>query len=163
MSPCTGCGAKVQERPGSTTHDYLGASPGCYTLFTEVLAREYSDFRYASVHNLTVDTYAVQHPGIIEERRSIQSVAVHLVSLYFQLEKGYDSIQAARAKQQSVKQADHFVWLTPPAIETYSLTIADVHHAEDAAAHIKAVKAWARDVWAAWSAHHETVLKWANL
>ena len=59
---CTGCGALVPDTPGPT-HRYIGASPQCWALFGEVLAREYSDFRYASVHQLTVDSYAAQHPG----------------------------------------------------------------------------------------------------
>jgi len=52
-----------------------------------VLAREYSEPAYFGVHQLTVDTYAVQHPGVAE-RRSIQSVALHLITLSLMVERG---------------------------------------------------------------------------
>jgi hypothetical protein len=38
------------------------------------------------LRRLAVDAYAVQHPGTTE-RRAVQSVAVHLISLYFVLER----------------------------------------------------------------------------
>src|SRR5687768_12382269 len=87
--PCAGCGALVPDSDGPT-HAYIGASPGCWAVFGEVTAREYGDYRYASTHRFTVDVYAAQHPGP-PERRSIQSVAVHLISLHLALEKGMAS------------------------------------------------------------------------
>ena len=42
--------------------------------------RELGELRNPDIHRLSVDTYAVQHPGV-PERRSIQSVAVHLMCL----------------------------------------------------------------------------------
>ena len=86
---CPGCGALVPDTPGPT-HRYIGAPGAVLGALREVLAREYSDFRYASVHQLTVDSYAAQHPGE-PSRQSIQSVAVHLISLHLMLERGYGS------------------------------------------------------------------------
>jgi hypothetical protein len=48
---CVGCGALVPDIDGPT-HRYMAASPGCWALFGEVVAREFSDFRYARVHLL---------------------------------------------------------------------------------------------------------------
>ena len=62
LEPCPGCGA-LAPRSDGPAHRYLGASPGCWAIFGEVLAREYSDQRYWPVHHLTVDAYAIQHPG----------------------------------------------------------------------------------------------------
>jgi hypothetical protein len=49
-------------------HPYIGSASGCWLLYSEVLAREYGDLRYAPAHQLTVDVYAVQHPGVPERR-----------------------------------------------------------------------------------------------
>jgi hypothetical protein len=52
----------------------------------ELLAREFSMPSYARFHSLTVDAYTVQHPGV-PDRRSIQSVAVHSMSLCLVIER----------------------------------------------------------------------------
>lgn len=83
--PCRGCGALVPDTEGPT-HRYLGASPGCWAVYGEILEKEYSDYRYWRAHRFTVDAYAVQHPGE-SSPPAIQSVAVHLISLYLMLEK----------------------------------------------------------------------------
>jgi hypothetical protein len=61
---CPGCGAVVPEVEETDTHTYIGSAPGCWLRYSEMLAREYGDIRYTPAHQLTVDTYAVQHPGI---------------------------------------------------------------------------------------------------
>jgi hypothetical protein len=48
---------------------------------------EYGPLDYPDVHRLTVDTYAVQHPGR-PTPQTIQSVTVHLISLSCVLERG---------------------------------------------------------------------------
>jgi hypothetical protein len=55
-------------------------------LVGEVLASEYSDaMLFASSHQLSVDTYAVQHAGGAHPHKS---VAIHPVGLYLVLEAG---------------------------------------------------------------------------
>lgn len=51
-------------------HKYMESTPGCWATFGRVLAREYEDQRLFGVHRLTVDSYAVQHPGV-PNRQSI--------------------------------------------------------------------------------------------
>ena len=81
------------------THRYMESLPGCWAIYGEVLAREYSDLAYAAVHRLTVDAYAVQHPGQ-PSPQSIQSVGVHLLRLCLILEHGFSAAAAAVAGRQ---------------------------------------------------------------
>src|SRR5206468_7823942 len=84
---CLGCGAVVPDVEESRRRSHTNSAPGCWLLYTEVLAREYGDFRYTAAHELTVDAYAVQHPGVPEPRFA-QSVAIHLAGLCLSLERG---------------------------------------------------------------------------
>ena len=53
-------------------HNYIGAVQGCWNLYGIILAKEYLKYNALELtHRLTVDTYAVQHPGY-PNRRSIQ-------------------------------------------------------------------------------------------
>lgn len=70
---CMWCSGAFPEVAGPT-HKYMQSTPGCWAAFGRVLAREYGDQRYFAVHRLTVDAYAIQHPGI-PSRQSIQSVS----------------------------------------------------------------------------------------
>jgi hypothetical protein len=160
LYPCPGCGALTPESDGPT-HPYIGASPGCWAIFSEVLAREYADPRYLSIHRLTTDAYAVQHPGI-PSRQSIQSVAVHhLIGLYYVLERGYNFEGATQALRQGLRRRAAFTWLEPPAYPQ-GLTILEVHQAQGFDEHTQAVQRWAQSVWQAWSAYHEVVRGWAK-
>jgi hypothetical protein len=157
---CPGCGARVPGE-GGPTHGTLGSAPGCWALYTEVLAREYGDFRFARVHRLTVDAYAVQHPGR-PERRCIQSVAVHLIGLHLSLELGLRGDEAVRIMQRSADGAERFHWLEPPAAPG-PLTIRDVHDAgADPEAHRRRVRMWAQCAWQAWRRHHLQIRAWAG-
>lgn len=79
-------------------------------MFGEVLANGYSEASYGAVHELTVDAYAAQHPGQ-PSPQSIQSVAVHLVSLWHILEEGLPPLpgqcrqEAGRPKQARLRMA----------------------------------------------------------
>jgi len=65
---CEACGAKLPE----------GAA-GCQRLFDEVVAKEFSDYRYGRLHRLTVDTYSMQHPE--RYMRSGKSFMAHLTGM----------------------------------------------------------------------------------
>jgi hypothetical protein len=152
---CYGCGALVRDLPG-LPHPYIGAVAGCWEVYGEILAREYGDYGYpVRPHRLTVDTYAVQHPGT-PGRQSIQSVNGHLVSLYLVLERGMEGAQATAALARVLRHADQFTWLAPPT-PNGRLTVLDVVRAADAAEHAALVEQWAREVWAAWAPHHPTI------
>ena len=156
---CPGCGALFPASDGPT-HAYIGASVGCWAIFGEVVAREYSDFRYGSIHQMTVDTFAVQHPGE-PSRRASQSVALHLISLYLQLERAYDPERARDALKRAADSGKDYTWLDPPD-RIGELTILDVYGATTPEEHHQLVEEWARSVWKSWNIHWDTIREWAN-
>ncbi len=155
--PCIGCGGMVPNIEGPT-HRYMESSPGCWQLYGEVLSLEYSDRAFATWHRLTVDAYAVQHPGH-ESRQTKQSVCVHLMSLCLVLEHGADTVHATRAIGEAVKQKDRYIWLVPPA-SLGDITVANVAPIATAQEHVRAVREWAKSAWAAWAPYHDLVRGW---
>jgi hypothetical protein len=138
---CEDCGAFVE-----------GGRGGCLKLFEEVIAREFSDYRYGRVHRLTVDAYSLQHPD--KYMRSGKSFAAHLTGMCAAVEH-----EDAPALNQAVQK-----WLsTNPHVEKPArlperrgdLNITYIHGAGDADEHVKRVREWARDAWGAWAEHHE--------
>lgn len=155
---CPGCGAEFPPSDGAT-HAYIGASAGCWGAYGEVLAREYSNMTYMRSHPYTVDAYAVQHPGQ-PERRTIQSLIVHLITLYGMIELQRPSAEMATVRKNAVTLADGFYWLEPPA-DMGTLTVVDVLAAPDAAAHDDIVKHWATQMWHVWKSYHAPIKAWA--
>jgi Family of unknown function (DUF5946) len=138
---CQDCGADVEE-----------GKAGCLRIFEEILAREFSDYRYGKIHRLTVDAYSLQHPEAY--MRSGKSFAAHLTGTCAALEYE-DPLAVNRAVQK---------WLsTNPKIDKPvhlpdqrgTLTITYIYSASDADEHTKRVREWARDVWSTWSEHHD--------
>lgn len=138
---CEDCGAVVAK-----------GRAGCLQLFEEILAREFSDYRYGKIHRLTVDAYALQHPD--KYMRSGKSFAAHLTGM------------CAAIEREDVLPTNQLIqkWLsTNPQIQKPAhiperrgaLTITYVYNAADSDEHVKRVREWARDVWAAWAEHHE--------
>jgi hypothetical protein len=155
---CTGCGALFENREGPT-HRYLESSPGCWASYGEVVAREYSDYAsYGALHRLTVDAYAAQHPGR-PSPSSIQSAALHLMSLCLILEQGREPHRATAFLQRAANNKGRFTWLTPPGT-LGSVTVKDVHGAGSAEEHLKLVRLWADAAWSAWSTYHDTIRAW---
>jgi hypothetical protein len=157
---CPGCGLVLPQHDGPT-HPYLGASAACWALYGEVLAREYGEQGYPAWHRLTVDAYAAQHPGE-PEPRSIRSVAIHLAGLCLAVERGVPPGCASALIRELLASAPDVRWLDPPA-DRGSVTVREVWDAADAAQHEERVEHWARAVWNAWSAHHETVRDWLSV
>jgi Family of unknown function (DUF5946) len=158
-APCPGCGVVLPEYDGPT-HPYIDASAACWALYGELLAYEYAELGYPECHRLTVDAYAVQHPGR-RERRSIQSIGTHLSGLYLVLERGMDGPKATALKNRVAAAEPGFEWLNPPSSDG-ALTIRDVLEMRREMQHCVAIKAWARSVWEAWELHHATVRGWVD-
>jgi hypothetical protein len=108
-----------------------------------------------SVHRLTVDAYAAQHPGKAE-RRTIQSVWVHLAGLYLTIERGLAHDFARRIIGVLSNEADGLAWLTPPP-QLGDITVVEIATANNNTEHEDAVRLWARDVWGAWKPHHSAI------
>ena len=156
-SKCFSCGGEYPDIDGPV-HRYMTSSAGCWAVYGEVLAREYADPGYFEVHRLTVDAYAVQHPGA-NDRQSIQSVGVHLVRLCLFLEHGLTADRANAAMLEAAKNKHRFFHLEPPA-SMGRMTAADVARAASPAEHKALVESWARCCWKAWAAHHATIETW---
>lgn|SRR5512132_350817 len=158
-APCPGCGVVLPESDGPI-HPYIGANAACWALYGELLAAEYGELGYAECHRITVDAYAAQHPGR-RERRSIQSVGIHLSGLYLVLERGVDGPAATALKNRVLATKPRFKWLNPPR-PAGGLTVRDVLEMRKQMPHCDAIEAWGRSVWEAWELHHATVRDWVE-
>ena len=143
--------------PVSETASYEGyynTSPECWSVYTEVLGAEFSNaFLFGQVHQLTVDSYAVQHAG---GKHPDKSVVIHLAGLYLILDRGVRPPNVPKLHQRlagAVKNWPHF----PPPADTGSVTVFDVALSGSAEEHIKTAREWAALVWKGWSAHHSEV------
>ncbi len=157
---CPGCRGMFPEITGPT-HPYMESSPGCWAAYGRLLAREYGDPACYEVHRLSVDAYAVQHPGR-PSRRSVQSVGVHLIRLFLFLESGLPAESVNEVMQAAMQIRDSFTWLEPPAGRG-EVTVADVVDLPTAEAHCARVQQWAAAAWQAWSGHRETIEKWVHI
>lgn len=155
---CFACGAKSLNIEGEC-HKYMLAAPGCWIMFNEVLAKEYSDFRYSKAHQFTVDAYACQHIGIKEDKSAVNSVNIHLASLYLMCEEGMDwngAPQFRQAFSQYYKNNNILEWLTPPK-SFGEYTIYDIWENKDPNAHFNLSQKWAKAVWDAWKHQHQRI------
>jgi len=159
MKKCPGCGGLFPDIQGPT-HRYMASSPGCWAAYGEVLQREYSDPELMTVHRLSVDAYAAQHPGT-PSRQSIQSVGLHLVRLYLQLEGEVATPKANDAMLVLGRFKKEMIWLEPPE-SLGDVTVADVVPCKGREEHKAAVRRWAQSVLAAWSVHRPTLERWAE-
>lgn len=157
QTTCIGCGITLPEA-GGPTHRYIVSSPECWNLFGRVLAREYENpVLFGAVHQLTVDTYAVQHP-VDHPPKSLVS---HLVSLYTTMELGLGQFDGRAALLRFVNSRSEFPHLDPPA-DLGPVTVLDVANAGTQEEHIDAVRRWARQVWGAWSHQHGLIASLAK-
>lgn len=155
---CIICNAIVPDIEGPVSEQtYLQQSPGCWKLYTEVLAREYGEWKYPPIHRLTVDCYAAQHPTLEPNEKSAQSVAVHLAGIYLALDKKIElhSITPMIGKIVDAHKGG-FEWQMPPE-DLGKLTIGDVHQAKTLDEHNAIVHQWAESVWNAWEAKQDGI------
>ena len=141
-------------------HKYIGAVAGCWNIYGKVLAKEFSKSVKPVTHRLIVDTYAVQHPGN-ESQLTIQSVAVHLLGLFFILEKQFDVDTTNNLIKRALLQKDKFYWLNPP-VTRGRITITDIYKSKTLEDHETQVRDWAKEVWSAWAEQHKAVNNWAE-
>jgi hypothetical protein len=148
---CFACGGHFAAVPGGATHAYMASSPGCWAAYTAVLAREYQDAAlFERCHRLTVDAYAIQHPGDPAERRARQSFWIHGASLWMVLRMGRTHGDATAALK-TIAQGDFPV---PPRAAGAALTHADVLAAPEAE-HAARVRAWAEAALAGCAGAHQ--------
>lgn len=158
IAVCPGCGSRLTAVDGPV-HAYMTASPACWAAFNAVIAREFADPSLMPVHRLTVDAWAVQHPGD-GSRRAIQSVGLHLARLWVQIDGGLTGADANAAMLGFAARKASLTELPPR--DRYAMTMADVVGAVEPETHRAAVRRWAEAVWADWADHHDFIQRWAR-
>ncbi len=158
LEACPGCGGLFEPHSGPI-HRYMISSPACWAAFGKILACEYSDPALLATHRLSVDAFAVQHPGGAS-RQAIQSVGLHLVRLMIQLETPLPPREANDVMLRLGPRKALLPFLQPP--ESFQLTVADVVPAAGTAGHIEAVRAWAKSAWNSWATHQSFIRSWAE-
>ena len=159
MESCPGCGGSFRPIDGPV-HAYMHGSPACWRAFGEVLAAEYGDPKLMDVHRLSVDTYAVQHPGDGADRRAVQSVGLHLARLMLQLENPRPPKETNAVMLGLASHKASLTRLAPP--DRFTMTVADVWPLAGSRDHAARVREWARATWADWSAHHPYIRSWVT-
>ena len=139
----------------------MESSPACWAIYGEILAREYANPGLMDIHRLSVDAYAVQHPGR-ESTSTINSVAIHLMRLCLLLEQGLDVQLANKAIKTLVSEKRPFHWLTPTA-SLGSVKVFDLWKTKSEEEHRKTANAWAMSAWQAWTPHHASIRKWLQM
>jgi hypothetical protein len=135
----------------------MESSAGCWSSYGKVLEREYSNIDYFFIHALTVDAFALQHPGI-ENSQTISSVKVHLASLYNYFKLGVPLDKLSHVRKLIVKHKESFIWLKPPKDLT-SITTSNILMAKSAIEHHELVTKWARYIFAQWHKYHHVAAK----
>lgn len=144
---CQGCGGIYDFYEGPT-HAYMTSSPACWHRYGQILAYEYSDKNlFDAAHRLTVDAYALQHPGDINDRRANQSVHLHYVSLFLIFEK---NMSHELATQSLGKLAKSEFPNRPRAPAFYTFTASDFDYSTPLSHHDHAFK-WAKSTYEVWS------------
>ena len=150
---CPGCGSRMPAGD-MPNHGYYNTSPECWAVYTEVLGCEFGNpVQFGQVHQLSVDTYAVQHAG---GGHPDKSMAIHLSGLHLMLDRGIRPTSVPRLLQALAKAVTTWPHFKPP-IDMGSLTVSDVALSDSVEGHINAVEKWAGLVWKAWSPHHAEV------
>jgi hypothetical protein len=133
---------------------YYNVSAECWGVFTEVLGVEFSNaIIFGQVHQVTVDTYAVQHAGGSHPDKSL---GVHLSGLHLALESQLRPPYIARCLQQLASAVEVWPHYSPPTPE-HPLTVLDVALAQSPQEHIEKVREWSAWVWNAWRGYHPDV------
>ena len=161
LIPCPGCGQLFPDIEGPNARYPGAAIPGCWAAFGEIIAKEFQDYRYGSLHRMTVDAYMLQHPGI-EDPRTIQSVHVHLIALALFFDRGMQNDKVTHVLgRYSEKNKPDFYWLEPP-VQRGDITVLDVVKAHTPEEHLQLVQDWARSVYEAWSDYHDVIFGWID-
>jgi hypothetical protein len=154
---CPGCVLVVGPVDGPV-HPYIGASPGCWAAFNDLMI---SDLGGEASGQVVGDTYAVQHPGV-PQRRAIQSVCVHLITLCATLERGWPSERAVHLRRAALARPPaQWRWLDL-ALPLGRVTVADVLAAPTPEDRGRLVRHWADDVWLAYSPVQGEVRAWED-
>jgi hypothetical protein len=156
---CPGCKAMVIDID-LPSHKYLGTIPGCWNIYSKVIDKTKPIHESNYIRELIVDTYSAQHPGK-ESAVTKQSLAIHLIRLYFFFELNQSLGKLSYKAQKVLSNVNHYHWLTPPK-NLGKLTIVDVFKYANEEDQKQKVLEWAETTWYAWSQYHPIVKRWVN-
>lgn len=159
MPRCPGCYTEYPETDGPI-HAYMPSHPACFAAFNRLLVAEYSDLSLQATHRLTVDCWAVQHPGNPEDRRAVQSVGLHLARLMLQLDNRYLPADSNQVMLDFSRYKHSLIPLSPP--QHFSITVADIAPFAGTPDHCDKITQWAKATWQDWSEHHGYIRKWVE-
>jgi hypothetical protein len=157
LERCPGCGAALS--PSDWPVDpRRNASSSCWERYTAVLAREAEHMPVLGhLHQLTVDTYAAQHPG---PGVPAISVPFALIGLLLALEEGWSGVAVRAAHGYLAERDGDWPVFGPPASRGL-VTAADVAAARGPEQHAALVGRWAAVTWDAWREERDHVRAWA--
>ena len=152
---CVGCHGVVPAFDGPI-HRYMTAAPGCWRAYTELLGG--GSLPPSPAVGLTVDAYAVTHPGV-PGPQSTPSVWIHLLTLCFVLERRWPVDQAVRLRRLGADAFHGWPWLAPPDSmgEVSAIDVAAALASGDGSSAISMTRRWVDGAWAAWASHHPVV------
>ncbi len=160
---CPGCRAELPKLSGPT-HRYIGASPACWRIFSDLLNAGEPPLAPAPTNALIGDAYAAQHPGKPSDQ-AIQSVAVHLLVLHGVLVRGVDPAKALWIRRRALREKgtpgwSRFRWLESPSFEG-SPTVSDVARGPSPVERAASAREYVHGVWSLWEAEHgRTLSEW---
>lgn len=160
---CPGCRADLPKLDGPT-HRYIGASPACWAIFANLFNAGEPPLAASPLNGLIGDAYAAQHPGT-PSAQAVQSVAVHLLTLYGVFVRGVAPDKTLWIRQRALREKknpkrDRFWWLPPPDFAG-SLTVADIVQAPTPPARAEKARDYVEQVWSLWSQPHlQTLSIW---
>ncbi len=151
---CPGCGLQMPASERASFDGYYHASAECWSVYTEVLAAEYSNaVLFGQIHQLTVDAYAVQHAGGPHPDKSVD---IHLCGLYLVLERGIPPTSVPKLLQTLAETVNPWPRLAAPS-DRGRPTVFDVALCDSDEKHREMVREWAATVWQSWVEHHVAV------
>ena len=164
LEHCPGCDARLPKSDGAT-HRYIGASSACWEIFAALSNGGEPPLAPAPLNDLLRDAYAAQHPGGTPSDQAIQSVAVHLLTLYGVLVRGVAPenalwIRLRGVRDGSIPKHKRFAWLTPPSFAE-TLTVVEIVQASTPEARTELATQYIKSIWATWAHEHEkTISEW---
>ncbi len=161
---CPDCRVVLPKFDGPV-HRYLGASASCWAMYSALNSGGEPPLAPGPFSALLVDAYATQHPGT-PSNQAIQSVAVHLLTLYGIIVRGVPIERAIWLRTRPLRDGSHhkhtrFTWLTPPSFEA-SIKIADIVAEPTPQARAMRVTDYVHNIWTIWwtTEHAETIAHW---
>jgi hypothetical protein len=160
LERCPGCDALLPKRDGAT-HRYIGASSACWEIFAALSNGNEPPLAPAPLNDLLRDAYAAQHPGTPSDQ-AIQSVAVHLLTLYGVLVRGVAPenalwIRLRGVRDDSIPKHKRFAWLASPSFAG-KLTVADIITQPTPGARTELLARYIESVWMTWAHEHEKMI-----